>query len=175
MGAGCRKSLTDASESAGFVRVLALLVDSGFRRGSDIFKALALGATSVGVGRPDIWGLAAFGQPEVEQVLRILRKELLIAMRQAGTRTLAEITPAYLSKESARASRSRLTPVLRPLLRPPLQPLPLLPLLSLPRTAARRVPLRKKPPPWVRRRLRFPVPQERCRRTSLPVPACTPG
>lgn len=67
----------------------------------DIFKALALGATAVGVGRPYIWGLAAFGQPGVEQVLRILRKELLIAMRQAGTRTLAEITPAYLIKESA--------------------------------------------------------------------------
>ncbi|MBK8069293.1 MAG: alpha-hydroxy-acid oxidizing protein [Rhodanobacteraceae bacterium] len=64
--------------------VVPVLVDSGFRRGSDIFKALALGATSVGVGRPDIWGLAAFGQPEVEQVLRILRKELLIAMRQAA-------------------------------------------------------------------------------------------
>lgn len=73
-----------------------VLVDSGFRRGSDVFKALALGATAVGVGRPYIWGLAAFGQAGVEQVLRILRRELLIAMRQAGTRNLAEITPAHV-------------------------------------------------------------------------------
>lgn len=73
-----------------------VLVDSGFRRGTDIFKALALGASAVGVGRPYIWGLAAFGQPGVERVLDILRKELLIAMRQAGTRSLAEITPEFV-------------------------------------------------------------------------------
>ncbi len=73
-----------------------VLVDSGFRRGSDIFKALALGATAVGIGRPYIWGLAAFGQAGVERVLDLLRRELRIAMGQAGTRTLAEITPEFV-------------------------------------------------------------------------------
>ncbi|MFI5059472.1 MAG: alpha-hydroxy acid oxidase, partial [Candidatus Acidiferrales bacterium] len=54
-------------------RKIPVLVDGGFRRGTDIFKALALGAAAVGVGRPYVWGLASFGQPGVEAVLTILR------------------------------------------------------------------------------------------------------
>ncbi|MBX3703608.1 MAG: alpha-hydroxy-acid oxidizing protein [Steroidobacteraceae bacterium] len=73
-----------------------VLVDSGFRRGTDVFKALALGATAVGIGRPYIWGLASFGQEGVEKVLDILREELGIAMRQAGTRSLAEINRSFI-------------------------------------------------------------------------------
>lgn len=73
-----------------------LIVDGGFRRGSDIFKALALGANAVGIGRPYIWGLASFGQAGVEGVLDILRAELAIAMRQAGTRSIAEINRSYV-------------------------------------------------------------------------------
>ena len=52
---------------------IPILVDSGFRRGSDIVKALCMGATAVCVGRPYIWGLGAFGQPGVERVLELLR------------------------------------------------------------------------------------------------------
>ena len=52
---------------------MPVIVDSGFRRGTDIFKALALGATAVAIGRPYIWGLASFGQEGVERVLDILR------------------------------------------------------------------------------------------------------
>ena len=48
---------------------MPVLVDSGFRRGSDIVKALALGAQAVCIGRPYLWGLGAFGQPGVERVL----------------------------------------------------------------------------------------------------------
>jgi 4-hydroxymandelate oxidase len=73
-----------------------VLMDGGVRRGTDVFKALALGATAVGIGRPYIWGLASFGQEGVEKVLDILRKELLFAMRQAGTRSVAEITQSFL-------------------------------------------------------------------------------
>jgi isopentenyl diphosphate isomerase/L-lactate dehydrogenase-like FMN-dependent dehydrogenase len=92
-----RATIDSLSEVVAGVRGrVPVLVDSGFRCGSDIFKALALGATAVGIGRPYIWGLAAFGQAGVEQVLRILRKELLTAMRQAGTRSLADITPAFI-------------------------------------------------------------------------------
>lgn len=69
-----------------------VLVDGGVRRGTDIFKALALGATAVGIGRPHAWGLAAFGQPGVEAVLTILRRELLTIMRQAGTTSIDKIT-----------------------------------------------------------------------------------
>jgi 4-hydroxymandelate oxidase len=69
-----------------------VFLDGGVRRGTDVFKALALGATAVGIGRPQVWGLAAFGQSGVEQVIDILNRELGHIMRQAGTPTLASIT-----------------------------------------------------------------------------------
>ena len=71
-----------------------LLIDSGFRRGTDVFKALALGATAVGVARPYLWGLSAFGQDGVEAVLRLLRRELEQLMVEMGTPDLAAITSA---------------------------------------------------------------------------------
>jgi isopentenyl diphosphate isomerase/L-lactate dehydrogenase-like FMN-dependent dehydrogenase len=74
-----------------------VIVDSGFRRGTDIFKALALGATAVGIGRPYIWGLSAFGQEGVEAVLDILQRELQLVMRQAGTTSINKITRAYVT------------------------------------------------------------------------------
>jgi 4-hydroxymandelate oxidase len=70
---------------------IPVIVDGGIRRGTDIFKALAMGATAVGIGRPEAWGLAAFGQPGVEAVLEILRRELKTIMRQAGTPSLDKI------------------------------------------------------------------------------------
>jgi isopentenyl diphosphate isomerase/L-lactate dehydrogenase-like FMN-dependent dehydrogenase len=77
---------------------IPLLVDSGFRRGTDIVKALAIGAQGVCVGRPYLWGLGAFGQPGVERVLEILRTELRVAMQQCGVRSLREITPALVRR-----------------------------------------------------------------------------
>lgn len=82
---------------AGVAGRVPVFVDSGFRRGTDIFKALALGATAVGVGRPYIWGLAAFGQEGVEVALAILRRELQTVMRQAGTAAVNKITKAYVA------------------------------------------------------------------------------
>jgi isopentenyl diphosphate isomerase/L-lactate dehydrogenase-like FMN-dependent dehydrogenase len=73
-----------------------VVIDGGFRRGTDIFKALALGATAVGVGRPYIWGLGAFGQEGVETVLTLLRSELELVMRQAGTTSVKAITGASI-------------------------------------------------------------------------------
>jgi isopentenyl diphosphate isomerase/L-lactate dehydrogenase-like FMN-dependent dehydrogenase len=73
------------------------MVDGGFRRGTDIFKALALGARAVGIGRPYIWGLSAFGEEGVERVLDILRAELQLTMRQCGTPTIKEITRAAVA------------------------------------------------------------------------------
>lgn len=69
-----------------------LIVDGGFRRGTDIYKGLALGATAVGIGRPYIWGLASFGQEGVEMVLRLLRREFEIVMRQAGATSVKAIS-----------------------------------------------------------------------------------
>ena len=77
---------------------IPVLVDGGFRRGIDIFKALALGASAVCIGRPYLWGLAAFGQAGVERVLELLRAELEIAMKQAGTTSIGAITRTYVRK-----------------------------------------------------------------------------
>jgi len=79
---------------------IPVLVDGGFRRGTDVFKGLALGAQAICIGRPYVWGLAAFGQPGVERVLEILRIELELIMKQCGTRSLKEITPAHVGKPS---------------------------------------------------------------------------
>ena len=73
---------------------IPVFVDGGFRRGTDIYKALASGARGVGIGRPYIWGLSAFGQEGVERVLDILRAELTLTMRQMGTPSVKDITPA---------------------------------------------------------------------------------
>ena len=68
-----------------------VIVDGGFRRGTDVFKALALGADAVAIGRPYLWGLASFGQEGVETVLDLLARELEIVMKQAGTVRIADI------------------------------------------------------------------------------------
>jgi 4-hydroxymandelate oxidase len=70
---------------------LPLLLDGGIRRGTDVFKAIALGASAVLVGRPILHGLAAAGAPGVAHVLHMLRTELEMAMALAGCRTLADI------------------------------------------------------------------------------------
>lgn len=75
---------------------LPVFIDSGFRRGTDIFKALALGARAVGVGRPYVWALSAFGQSGVERVIDILRAELTLTMRQCGTPRIKDITRALI-------------------------------------------------------------------------------
>jgi len=84
--------------AAGVAGRAPILVDGGVRRGADIFKALALGATAVGVGRPYMWGLASFGQPGVEMVLDILRRELQLIMRQSGVTSIQSIGAAYVSE-----------------------------------------------------------------------------
>ena len=77
---------------------MPVLVDSGFRRGTDIIKALAMGAQAVCVGRPYLWGLAAFGQPGVERVLEILRKETRAAMQQVGVPSIKHLTRDFVRR-----------------------------------------------------------------------------
>ena len=80
---------------------MPILVDSGFRRGSDMVKALCMGATAVGVGRPYIWGLGAFGQPGVEAVLQILRTETRAMMQQVGAPSIKDLKPAMVRRVPA--------------------------------------------------------------------------
>ena len=83
---------------------IPVFVDGGFRRGSDVYKALAIGARAVGIGRPYIYGLAAFGQEGVEQVLDIFRTELSLTMRQCGTPSIEQIGRASILRNGARIS-----------------------------------------------------------------------
>ncbi len=73
-----------------------VLFDSGIRRGTDVFKALALGAEAVGVGRPVLWGLALYGADGVSAVLNHLRAELVNVMRLAGVARPTDINPEYV-------------------------------------------------------------------------------
>jgi 4-hydroxymandelate oxidase len=75
----------------------ALLVDGGIRRGTDVFKALALGANAVLVGRPCLYGLAHAGAQGVAHVLRLLRDELEACMALCGCATPAAITADHLA------------------------------------------------------------------------------
>jgi len=77
---------------------IPIFVDSGFRRGTDIVKALAMGAQGVCVGRPYIWGLGAFGQPGVERVMELLRVELRAIMQQVGAPSIKALTPAMVRR-----------------------------------------------------------------------------
>jgi 4-hydroxymandelate oxidase len=77
---------------------MPVLIDSGFRRGTDIAKALCMGATGVCIGRPYIWGLGAFGQPGVERVLELLRTELSAIMQQVGAPTIKQLVPAMVRR-----------------------------------------------------------------------------
>ncbi len=77
---------------------IPILVDSGFRRGSDIVKALCMGATAVCVGRPYIWGLGAFGQPGVERVLELLRIETQAMIQQMGAQNVKQLVPEMIRR-----------------------------------------------------------------------------
>ena len=88
----CRRS---PARVAGRVPVF---LDGGIRRGTDVFKALALGARAVFIGRAYLWGLAADGEAGVSQVLEMLRAELELTMALSGCQTIAGITPAHVSK-----------------------------------------------------------------------------
>merc|ERR1711985_120120 len=68
-----------------------VLVDGGFRRGSDVFKALALGAKAIGIGRPTLVGMASYGEEGVEKVIQIFKDEMEMHMRLMGTPTIKDI------------------------------------------------------------------------------------
>lgn len=97
-GQGSLDSLPEVVASVG--GRVPIIVDSGFRRGTDIFKALAMGASAVSIGRAYIWGLAAFGQPGVEKVLEMLNAELSMVMGQVGAPTIADIGPQHIGHRS---------------------------------------------------------------------------
>jgi isopentenyl diphosphate isomerase/L-lactate dehydrogenase-like FMN-dependent dehydrogenase len=99
-GRGTMDILPEVIDAVG--KQFPVLVDGGFRRGTDVFKALALGARAVGIGRPQVWGLAAFGQEGVERVIDILRAELLMTMRNCGVPSVAKFSRDSILRNGAR-------------------------------------------------------------------------
>jgi isopentenyl diphosphate isomerase/L-lactate dehydrogenase-like FMN-dependent dehydrogenase len=93
-----RSTIESLAEIIQVSGTMPVLIDSGFRRGTDIVKALCMGAKGVAVGRPYLWGLGAFGQPGVERVLDILRTELMVAMQQIGAPSLKDLKPSMVVK-----------------------------------------------------------------------------
>jgi len=89
------ESLPEIIQASGNMPVL---IDSGFRRGTDFVKALCMGAKGIAIGRPYLWGLGAFGQAGVERVLDILRTELMVGMQQVGAPSLSNLTPSLVIK-----------------------------------------------------------------------------
>jgi isopentenyl diphosphate isomerase/L-lactate dehydrogenase-like FMN-dependent dehydrogenase len=89
-GRGTLESLPEVVR--GVAGRVPVLIDGGVRHGTDVFKAIALGASAVGIGRPYAWGLAAFGQPGVERALQLLDQELRLAMVGCGARSIREIS-----------------------------------------------------------------------------------
>jgi isopentenyl diphosphate isomerase/L-lactate dehydrogenase-like FMN-dependent dehydrogenase len=75
---------------------IPVLIDSGFRRGTDVLKALAMGASAVMIGRPVLWGLGAFGQQGAEKVLQLLETERALAMGLSGKATLKSIDKSLI-------------------------------------------------------------------------------
>lgn len=86
---------------------IPVFVDGGVRRGTDVFKALALGAKAVGIGRPYLWGLGAFGQAGVDRVLEILQGELKLAMGNCGTQKVSDITRTYVAVPDSKLQNER--------------------------------------------------------------------
>jgi isopentenyl diphosphate isomerase/L-lactate dehydrogenase-like FMN-dependent dehydrogenase len=82
---------------AGVKGRVPVMIDSGVRRGADMFKALALGADVVGIGRPYVWGLGAFGQEGVDKVIDLLLDEFRMVMRQTRTATIDQIGPQFVA------------------------------------------------------------------------------
>jgi isopentenyl diphosphate isomerase/L-lactate dehydrogenase-like FMN-dependent dehydrogenase len=91
-----RSTIESLPEIIAVAGTMPVLVDSGFRRGTDIVKALCMGAKGVAVGRPYLWGLGAFGQAGVDRVLELLRIELSVAMQQAGAPLIKDLKPSMV-------------------------------------------------------------------------------
>jgi 4-hydroxymandelate oxidase len=75
-----------------------IFFDGGIRRGVDVVKAIAMGATAVGIGRPWLWGLGSFGEAGVRRVFEILRTETIMSMQQSGAGSLKGLTPSMIRR-----------------------------------------------------------------------------
>lgn len=82
---------------AGLEKSIDVFVDGGIRRGTDVLKCIALGAKAVGLGKPAVYAMSAYGQAGIERMLQILREELEMSMRLCGVTKLSDLTPAHVN------------------------------------------------------------------------------
>ena len=99
---GAIEALPECVQAAG--GKIPVLIDGGFRRGSDVLKALALGATAVGIARPYLWGLTTFGQQGVARVIELLRTELALDMACPAYRVLRTLTENWSAFATTRSN-----------------------------------------------------------------------
>eukprot|EP00049_Salpingoeca_infusionum_P014927 m.286275 g.286275 ORF g.286275 m.286275 type:complete len:1080 (+) comp15779_c0_seq1:241-3480(+) len=100
--------VTNALKQQGLQDKLEIYVDGGFRRGSDVLKALCLGAKAVGLGRPSLYAMAGYGQEGVEHMFQILKDEMIMCMRLMGAPSLKHLVPQMVC---TRSIESHITPV----------------------------------------------------------------
>ncbi|KAI8899094.1 FMN-dependent dehydrogenase-domain-containing protein [Globomyces pollinis-pini] len=96
----CLKEVMDDLRTANLDGKMEIYIDGGIRRGSDIFKALALGATAVGLGRPFLYAMSSYGQAGVEQAIDILKEELEMTMRLMGVTSIDQINRKHILDEN---------------------------------------------------------------------------
>jgi L-lactate dehydrogenase (cytochrome) len=89
---------------------MEVYVDGGIRRGSDVVKAIALGARAVGIGRPFLYAMSAYGVPGVVKAIHILREEVEMTMRLVGVTSLDQLNPSYLCADALTSGRVSLVP-----------------------------------------------------------------
>jgi L-lactate dehydrogenase (cytochrome)/(S)-mandelate dehydrogenase len=89
---------------------IPLMIDGGLRRGADVVKSLALGATACLIGRPQLWGLSVAGEAGVAQVLEIYRREIDRAMGLMGVTRLADLDRRILFSRSCETAPRRSSP-----------------------------------------------------------------
>ncbi|KAF0507179.1 FMN-dependent dehydrogenase-domain-containing protein [Gigaspora margarita] len=85
--------VVEGLKKQGLLNKIEIYVDGGIRRGSDIIKAIALGAKAVGIGRPLLYAMSSYGQAGVERAIQLLKDEVEIVMRLLGANTLADLSP----------------------------------------------------------------------------------
>ncbi|RHZ77409.1 hypothetical protein Glove_180g117 [Diversispora epigaea] len=85
--------VVEALKKEGLLNKIEIYVDGGVRRGTDIFKAIALGAKAVGIGRPTLYAMSSYGQAGVERAIQLLKDEFEMIMRLAGVNKLEDIRP----------------------------------------------------------------------------------
>ena len=96
---------------AGLANNIDVFVDGGIRRGTDVLKCIALGAKAVGLGKPAVYAMSAYGQVGVERMLQILREELELGMRLCGVTKLSELTPAHVNSMDLERHGGAFTPI----------------------------------------------------------------